>query len=198
MRFTGFIAALGIGLLSAGQAAADKLSLNEVSNYLNGIRTAASDFTQINGDGTISTGELALSRPGKMRFDYNPPEQALVMAGRGTVVIIDKKVGGVPETYPLNQTPLSIILAQNVNLAQQGMVVGHSFDGTATTVTARDPRRPEYGTIQMKFTDNPVELKQWVVTDQNGQTTTVVLGALQKQELPNSLFNIDRAVAEAN
>lgn len=62
MRFTGFIAALGIGLLSAGQAAADKLSLNEVSNYLNGIRTAASDFTQINGDGTISTGELALSQ----------------------------------------------------------------------------------------------------------------------------------------
>ncbi|MCE0506033.1 MULTISPECIES: LolA family protein [unclassified Roseivivax] len=198
MRFSAFIAALGLGLLTAGQAAADKLSLNEISNYLNGIRTAESDFTQINADGTISTGDLALSRPGKMRFDYNPPEQALVMAGRGTVVIIDKKVGGQPETYPLNQTPLSIILASNVNLAQDGMVVAHDYDGTATIVTARDPKRPEYGTIQMKFTDEPVELKQWVVTDQDGQKTTVVLGALQKKELPNSLFNIDRAVAESN
>ena len=198
MRITGFIAVLGLGLLMAGQASADKLGLGEISNYLNGIRTAQSDFTQVNADGTISTGSLALSRPGKMRFDYNPPEQALVMAGRGTVVIIDRKVGGQPETYPLNQTPLSIILSANVNLGRQGMVVGHSYDGTATTVTARDPDRPEYGTIEMKFTDNPVELRQWIVTDQNGQKTTVILGALEKKSLPNALFNIDREIAASN
>ncbi|MHA6326264.1 LolA family protein [Roseivivax sp. CAU 1753] len=198
MRITGFIAALGLSLTLAGQAAADKLSLGEISNYLNGIRTAQSDFTQVNSDGTISTGSLALSRPGKMRFDYNPPEQALVMAGRGTVVIIDRKVGGQPETYPLNQTPLSIILAQNVNLGAKGMVVGHSYDGTATIVKARDPKRTEYGTIEMKFTDNPVELRQWIVTDQNGQTTTVILGALRKKNLPSALFNIDREIAASN
>ncbi|SIS55328.1 Outer membrane lipoprotein-sorting protein [Roseivivax lentus] len=197
MRFTGFIAALALSLGLAAPASAEKLGLGQISSYLNSIRTAQSDFTQVNADGTISTGEVSLSRPGKMRFDYNPPEQALVMAGRGTVVVIDRRVGST-ETYPLGQTPLSIILAPNVNLGEPGVVVGHSYDGTATTVTARDPRRPEYGTIEMKFTDDPVELRQWIVTDQNGQTTTVILGALQKKSLPNALFNIDQAIAAAN
>ncbi|QFS84477.1 Outer-membrane lipoprotein carrier protein precursor [Roseivivax sp. THAF40] len=197
MRITGFIAALTFGLSLAAPASAEKLGLGQISNYLNSIRTAQSDFTQVNADGTISTGEVSLSRPGKMRFDYNPPEQALVMAGRGTVVIIDRRVGST-ETYPLGQTPLSIILAPNVDLSEPGVVVGHTYDGTATTVTARDPRRPEYGTIEMKFTDAPAELRQWIITDQNGQKTTVILGALQKKSLPNSLFNIDRAIAAAN
>ncbi len=196
MRFTGFIAALALGLGLAAPASAEKLGLGAISNYLNSIRTAQSDFTQVNADGTISTGEVSLSRPGKMRFDYNPPEQALVMAGRGTVVIIDRRIG-TTETYPLGQTPLSIILAPNVNLGEPGVVVGHDYDGTATTVTARDPRRPEYGTIEMKFTSDPVELRQWIVTDQNGQATTVILGALEKRQLPNALFNIDRAIAAA-
>ena len=119
-------------------------------------------------------------------------EQALVLAWSGAVYVFDKKVRGQPETYPLSQTPLSIILERNVNLAQRGMVTGHSYDGTATTVTAQDPRHPEYGSIQMKFTGNPVELRQWIIRDGNGNPTTVVLGGLQKANLPNSLFDVNR------
>ena len=65
-------------------------------------------------------------------------------------------------------------------------------DGTATTVTAQDPKRPEYGSIQMKFTGNPVELRQWIITDGNGSKTTVVLGGLQKTSLSNSVFDVNR------
>lgn len=171
-------------------ASAQKLSLNEISRYLNTLQTVQGAFTQINGDGTISTGEIAIKRPGKVRFDYNPPEQALVLAYSGAVYILDRKLGGQPETYPLNQTPLSIILARNVNLSEAGMVRGHSYDGTATTVTAQDPKRPEYGTIQLKFTGNPVELRQWIITDGDGGQTTVILGGLEKRNIPNSRFNI--------
>ena len=60
------------------------------------------------------------------------------------------------------------------------MVVGHNYDGTATTVTAQDPEHPEYGNIQLTFTGNPTELRQWVITDDAGQQTTVVLGELRK------------------
>ena len=70
---------------------ADKLSLNAISAYLNGIATAKTDFTQVNDDGSLSTGTLYLKRPGRVRFEYNPPEKLLVMAGGGQVAIFDGK-----------------------------------------------------------------------------------------------------------
>ncbi|SDH43226.1 LolA family protein [Alloyangia pacifica] len=186
------IAALTALVLTTLPAAAQKLSLGEVSQYLNSIQSAKGQFTQINGDGSISTGTISIKRPGKVRFEYNPPDQALVLAWAGAVYVFDKKLGGQPETYPLSQTPLSIILAQNVNLGRAGMVTGHSYDGTATTVTAQDPEHPDRGSIQMKFTGQPVQLRQWVITDGNGSKTTVVLGALDNANLPNSVFDVNR------
>ena len=185
------LSALVAFMTLAMPAAAQQLSLGTISQYLNSIQAAQGGFTQINADGTISTGTIAIKRPGKVRFDYNPPERALVLASAGAVYILDRKVGGQPETYPLNQTPLSIILDRNVDLTRSGMVTAHGYDGTATVVTAQDPRRPEYGTIQLKFTGNPVELRQWIITDGEGVQTTVVLGGLQKTNLSDSLFRVE-------
>ena len=180
-------------------AAAQKLPLNDISGYLNKLRTAKGEFTQINDDGSISTGTIYIKRPGKVRFEYNPPESALVIAGSNTVVIYDKKSNQPAESYPLSRTPLSIILARNVNLGTANMVTGHSFDGTATVVKAQDPDNPQYGNIQLKFTGNPVELRQWVINDGNGGQTTVILGDLQKGgNLPNSLFDVGSPGSAAN
>lgn len=189
---------LAIGFICAGavSAAADQLSLNAISAYLNDLKTAQGAFTQINDDGSISTGKLYISRPGRMRFEYDPPEQALVIAEASAVVIIDKKSNQPPETYPLNRTPLSLILARNINLARARMVTDHRFDGTATIVTAQDPENPEYGNIQMSFTDNPVELRQWIVNDANGSTTTVILSEFETgMSLSSTLFDAGRAVS---
>ncbi len=162
----------------AGMASADKLSLNAISNYLNSFSTAKGEFTQINADGTISTGTLYMRRPGRVRFEYAPPDNALVMAGGGQLAIFDPKSNQPPEQYPLRRTPLSLILERNVNLARAKMVVGHKSDGKTTTVVAQDPEHPEYGNIQLVFTDNPVQLRQWVITDDSGTQTTVILGDL--------------------
>ena len=186
--------ALCVTLGAALPAAAQKLPLADISNYLNAMKTAKGEFTQINDDGSISTGTVYIKRPGRVRFEYNPPESALVVAGSQTVVIYDKKSNQPPETYPLKRTPLSIILDDNVNLGRARMVTGHSYDGTATIVTAQDPENPEYGNIQMSFTGNPVELRQWIINDGNGSTTTVVLGDLKTGgNLPNNLFDVGRA-----
>lgn len=176
--------------IAALPAAAEKLSLNQISGYLNGLKTAQGAFTQINDDGSISSGTLYISRPGKMRFEYDPPEQALVLASANAVVIIDNKSNQPPETYPLSRTPLSLILARQVNLGQARMVTGHDFDGTATIVTAQDPKNTEYGTIEMSFTGNPVQLRQWVINDANGGRTTVILGEFETGvRLQNRLFD---------
>ena len=177
--------------LMAGPAWAEKLPLSDISDYLNGIGTAQAKFTQISDDGSISTGRLYIKRPGKMRFEYDPPNQSLVIADHGAVGIFDKKGDEAVETYPLDRTPLSIILADNVDLNRARMVTGHSEDGPKTIVRAQDPEHPDYGSIDMVFTGAPVELRQWVVHDDTGGATTVILGELQTGvPLKSSLFDM--------
>ncbi len=188
MRIIVFVLALVV-LAPAGWAG-EKLPLAAISSYLNGLKTAQSPFTQINDDGSLSTGKLYLHRPGRMRFEYDPPNSSVVIAGSGAVVIHDPKSNQIPESYPLRRTPLSIILARKVDLGRANMVVGHGFDGTATIVKAQDPEHPEYGAIEMMFTDNPVELRKWVIHDGDGGQTTVILGAFKTgMRLSGSLFS---------
>ncbi|WP_170401008.1 LolA family protein [Ruegeria arenilitoris] len=181
--------ALALTLAAPAAWAAEKLPLSQISNYLNGLKTVQTTFTQVNDDGSLSTGKLWLQRPGKMRFEYDPPSSAVVLANTGTVQIFDPKSNQPPEQYPLNRTPLSLVLARNVNLGQANMVVGHDFDGTATVVTAQDPKNPESGRIELMFTDNPVELRKWVIHDNAGTQTTVLLGQLDTgKNLSRDLF----------
>jgi outer membrane lipoprotein-sorting protein len=178
-------------------ASAQQLSLGELSGYLNQLVTAQGGFTQINGDGTLSTGQIFIKRPGRIRFEYNAPDNSLMMAGGGQVAIFDPRSNTRPDRYPLSQTPLSIILERNVDLAQRRMVTGHTSDGTSTTVTAQDPDHPEYGNIQLVFTANPVELRQWVVTDDTGGQTTVILNDIVPGTAISEIkFNIRREMRE--
>lgn len=161
-------------------AAAEKIPLGTISDYLNSLTTVEADFTQVNSDGSISTGKIYIRRPGRVRFEYAPPDRSLVIAGGQQVAVFDAKSNQPPEQYPLKRTPLNLILADNIDLSRAKMVVGHTEDGTSTRVRAQDPETPEYGTIELVFTSNPVELRQWIITDDLGQQTTVVLGELKK------------------
>lgn len=185
-------AALAFATMAA-PVSAQQLSLDAVSNYLNQLQTAQGGFTQINGDGTLSTGQIFIKRPGRIRFEYNPPEKSLVMAGGGQVAIFDGRSNTGPDQYPLNQTPLKIILERNVNLGRARMVTGHTSDGTSTTITAQDPDNPQYGNIKMVFTANPIELRQWIVTDDVGSQTTVILNDMVAGgSIGDIKFNIQR------
>lgn len=191
--------ALAMTLAAPAAWAADKLPLSEISNYLNQLKTVQTSFTQVNDDGSLSTGKLWMQRPGKMRFEYDPPDSAVVLARSGSVMIFDPKSNQPPEQYPLRRTPLSLVLARNVNLGQANMVVGHEFDGTATVVTAQDPKNPESGRIELMFTDNPVELRKWVIHDNAGTQTTVLLGPLTEGgSLDQDLFSNSKRVGSAN
>ena len=183
-------------LALAFPAFAEKIPLNTLSNYLNALTTLEAEFTQVNADGTISTGKIFIKRPGRVRFEYAPPDKSLVLASAGTVAIFDAKSNQPPEQYPLDRTPLNLILAANINLGAAKMVVGHAEDGAATKVVAQDPKHPEYGTIALMFTENPVELRQWVITDDLGAKTTVILGQMTKgTSYQPSFFNIDTEIA---
>lgn len=182
-------------LVLALPAQAEKLPLGELSRYLNGLSTVEAEFTQINSDGTIGTGTVRISRPGKIRFEYAPPDRSLVMSDGQQVAIFDPKSNQPPEQYPLIRTPLNLILAANVDLSRAKMVVAHRESEGATRVTAQDPQHPEYGKIEMVFTANPTELRQWIITDDAGAQTTLVLGDMRKgAKLSSRMFSIDEEV----
>jgi outer membrane lipoprotein-sorting protein len=181
-----------VALTLAFPAFAEKVPLNTLSTYLNQMVTAETDFTQINADGTVSTGKIYIKRPGRVRFEYAAPDASLVLASAGTVAIFDSKSNQPPEQYPLDRTPLSLILGANIDLARASMVVGHEEDGSSTRVRAQDPGHPEYGTIDLIFTADPLALRQWVITDDLGQPTTVILGEMKLGgSYPVSLFSLE-------
>jgi outer membrane lipoprotein-sorting protein len=189
------VTALVLALATAFPALADKIPLNEISRYLNSLKTAQAEFTQVNGDGSISTGTVFIHRPNRVRFEYKG-DKTLVLASAGQVAVFDGKSRSGPQQYPLSKTPLSLILAPNVNLGQARMVTGYAEKKNTTVVTAQDPQHPEYGNIQMVFSANPTQLRQWVVTDDAGTRTTVILGDMKTGvSFPPSKFAIESELA---
>lgn len=180
-------------VLSGPLYAEGKLSLKDISAYLNTIKSVEGYFTQTNPDKTISKGRLLIKRPGRMRFEYAKPNPALVVAGQGQVAIFDKKSRSVPQMFPLFKTPIGIILKNNVNLNKSKMIINHTYQNGTTYIVAQDPKRPEYGSVQLAFSDNPVALRQWITKDRSGRKTTIVLGKLDKAvQLSDGLFNIEQ------
>lgn len=173
-------------------AQAEKLSLAEISGYLNSLTTAEAEFAQVNADGSTVTGRLYLKRPNRVRFEYAPPDKNLVLASGGQVAVFDGKSNQPPEQYPLKRTPLNLILGQDIDLGRAKMVVGHKEVKGTTRVIAQDPEHPEAGTIELVFSANPVALRQWVITDDSGNQTTVALSELVKgKDYPPSKFSIN-------
>ena len=184
------LTALG-ALAVAAPANAQPIGLSALSRYLNSFSTAEAPFSQINPDGSLSTGRLWIRRPGRMRFEYDGSSGDLVIAAGGTVAVIDRKSNQPPTQFPLARTPLGLILAPQVDFTRARMVVDHRAEGNTTVVVAQDPERPEYGQLRLVFTDNPIELRQWKVVDDAGRETTVVLGEMRTgMSLPGRLFDI--------
>ncbi|KPQ06065.1 MAG: Outer membrane lipoprotein-sorting protein [Rhodobacteraceae bacterium HLUCCA12] len=186
--------ALVPALLGAPAALAqdERISLSELSRYFNSFEVAEAEFTQVNPDESISTGQLMIHRPGRVRFEYDPPEENLVLASGGSVNIFDARSNQGPTVYPLRRTPLNLILAEEVDLSRERMVVDHRAEGPTTIVVAQDPENPDYGTIELVFSADPIELRQWIVTDDMGRETTVILGDLELGgSLSSTLFSVD-------
>lgn len=187
---------LALSAVTAFPVLAEPIPLARLSQYLNELQTAEGRFTQINADGSASEGTIYIHRPGRMRFEYDA-DDLLVIAGGGQVAIFDGRSNQRPEQYPLRRTPLNLILRRNVDLAGSGMVTALEQNGDFTHVTALDPETPEAGTITLVFSDNPVQLRSWMITDQAGGQTQLELGAFEQGvQIGARLFNIPQEIEE--
>ena len=180
-----------VAALSFTPAFADVLSLGQISTYLNSLDTVQTRFVQTNPDGSRDTGTLSIKRPNRARFEYDPPNKALVIAGGGAVAVFDEWNRSDPDQYPLKRTPLNLILGANIDLSKARMVVDHKASGDRTLVVAQDPDHPDYGQIGLYFEQNPVRLAEWVIFNEMGEATKVQLDPfVEKSNLSTFLFSI--------
>ncbi len=175
-------------------AFAEKIPLQVLNSYLNDLKSAKAAFSQTNDDGSVSTGTIYIKRPNRARFEYDPPNKSLVIAGGQQVAIFDPKSNVPPEQYPLRRTPLSLILAKNVQLNRTNQLVSHREQGDRTVITLQDPKHPEYGNIELKFSANPVTLREWVINNDAGGQTRVMLKDLSEAQIGARLFNIPQEI----
>ncbi len=185
-------------LLGATPVWAQQVSLGQISNYLNSMRAAQAKFVQANPDKTLAQGVLYLEKPGKIRYEYTTPADSIVISDGRVLGILDKKSNRGAQRYDLRKTPLDILLQDNINLDASGVVRNVTSDGVKTQVIAVDPKNARNGTLTMIFTGNPVELRQWIVTDRSGKKTTVILNDLTlRSGVRDDLFDISAAEAAA-
>lgn len=182
--------AAGLPALAQQFSGADMRDLARISNYLNGMSTLEGDFVQVGPDGELSEGRFYLRRPGRLRFEFEPPNPTLVVADGFWVGVFDTRLDTL-DRYPLSNTPLKLLLKERVDLREAGAVQRIERGDGVIRVTANDPDNPDRGSITMIFADNPLELRQWVVLDAQGLTTTVVLSEVRANvELDPRLFVI--------
>lgn len=169
-------AAFAVALASQPVLAQDGRDLARISAYLNSISTLEGEFVQVDPDGVLSEGQFYIHRPGRIRFEYRQPNPALVIADGFWVGVVDKRYDQV-NRYPLNETPLNLILKDDIDLANEGAVKRIERSDGQMRIVAQDPQRRDSGSITMVFADNPLELRQWIVDDTQGRATTVALSS---------------------
>lgn len=167
---------------------ADKAVVDRAVVYLEGLAEATARFSQTDARGRSSSGTLHLKRPGKARFAYDPPSGLLVVSDGGRVSVQDARLKTF-DSYPLIATPLSLLLARSIRLDKGVAVTRVTRMSDGFSITARDRGKQTAGTITLTFTDNPLALSGWTVTDAQGQPTHVQLLNLQRASgLNRSLF----------
>lgn len=178
-------------LPTAAFAAVNQADLARISNYLNGISTMEGTFTQVGPDGDLSEGQFYMRRPGRIRFEYRPPNPTLIVADGFWVGVYDT-LDNTLDRFPLRETPLDMLLRDRVDLRREGAIQSIERSAGQLRVRAVDPDAPRQGSITMVFNDNPLELVQWIVTDAQGLTTTVALNSVRRNvQLNPSLFHIE-------
>lgn len=175
----------------------DKADFDRISASLNSIQTMTGQFVQIGPNGETDSGTFAISKPGKMRFDYKPPNPTLVWSNGLTLSVYNTKLK-TTDRYPLSTTPLNILLSNSVNLKRNSAVIGLERQQGSLIVNARSNDRRATGNITIVFAEPGLELRQWTIIDAQGLATTVFLRSVQTGvAISDTLFGLKDSKASA-
>jgi len=173
----------------------ERAALADISARLSTIDTMDGEFVQFNPNGDQLQGRFFISRPGRVRFQYDPPTTVSVIADGKSVLVFDKKLQTY-DIWPLSQTPLRLLLDKSLDLANSDRVTRVGVAPDLVEVELHDETRFSAGTLNLIFDRATYELRQWTVTDQQGLQTMVALYNVETgKPLASDLFKIDYQAA---
>jgi outer membrane lipoprotein-sorting protein len=181
--------ALALSAPAALHAQAQPAGLAQVQAHLRAVDTMTAGFTQSDRRGRSLSGTLTIRRPGRVRFDYGRSANMLIVGDGRALTFIDYDVGQ-RQRWPINDSPLSVLLNPEQDLARFAHVVQN--DAQVLMIEARDARRREFGTITIAFAKVAgapagLVLQGWNTRDAQNNLTTV--------RLSNQRFNVPVADA---
>ncbi len=174
--------------------AADKARIAKATAYLQALSGAEGRFEQTDARGRTVQGKWYLQRPGKIRFEYDPPSSMLVVSNGRQVNTWDPRLESF-NTYPLSETPLSLFLDKTIRFDQGVIITEVTSSPTGFTVTARSRNKTVAGSVKLYFDesgDGPLTLRQWTIIDAQGEDTTVHLLSLSESHPAAGLFVLDK------
>lgn len=168
----------GVALTAAPAAAQANNAVNQAAAALRAISTMRADFTQTDRSGQTVRGVLSLKRPGKIRFEYAPGTNMLVVSNGNSLYLVDYDVNQV-QRWPISNSPLGALLDPSRDISRYGRAVP-TGDPNVLSIEVRDPKRPEFGRITLIFVRDGsapggLRLTHWVALDAQNQRTTVRL-----------------------
>ncbi len=169
-----------------------KAQAAKVSAYLSSLQTLVGNFVQVGPDGSKTQGDFYIQKPGKVRFEYDPPNPVDIIADGSSLVVRDRKLA-TQDVYPLSQTPLRFLLSDRIDLMKDTNVVSVTADDLYISVTIEE-KQALIGTsrLMLMVGAKDGQLKQWTVTDPQGYDTTVAVYNLDStKKIDPSLFKID-------
>jgi outer membrane lipoprotein-sorting protein len=170
-----FAALLGKTGATTALTADQRAIIDRVDTYLSSVQNLSGQFVQVGPDGKRSQGQFIIQKPGKVRFEYDPPSPIEIVADGQSVVVRDRTLA-TQDVYPLSQTPLRFLLANHVNLLKDTNLVAVYADDVFVTVVVEE-KNAIVGTsrLMVMFSAKNMQLKQWTVTDPQGYDTTVAV-----------------------
>lgn len=160
--------------IAASLSAEDKADLARVETYFNSITSMRSTFLQASSTGLVAKGRVWLRRPGRMRFEYDPPSPILITSDGILVTFQDLELKQTNQV-PLFASPLSVLVDDHVKFGDKMVVEQVSRESNVLRVTIRQRDEPDQGHVTLVFQDKPLSLKQWTIVDAQQVSVKVAL-----------------------
>jgi outer membrane lipoprotein-sorting protein len=185
-----FLAALVL-LLTFGGAANAQVGVPQIEQYINSIRTLQARFVQSNPNGSIVQGTVYLSRPGRMRFQYDAPSQLKVVADGRQVTLWDPATRDFGQ-WPIGWTAASFLVREPLKLSGDLTVQSLQRTGDGLQLNMVQTKKPQEGQVIVRLAENPLALRGWTIIDNRGNKVDVALSNVQTgMQLADSLFKYD-------
>lgn len=151
--------------------------LQNIDNYLTGLVNVRGRFVQTNHRNEETRGHFYVKRPGRIRFDYRSPSKLRIVSD-GTYLSIEDHDLRTVDKFPLDTTPIRLLLGEDVNLARDAVILDMRQDETAVALVLRDKSGSTSGYLQLYFRLPELEIYEWVITDAQGLDTRIQLADL--------------------